>query len=223
MPPTTYLQLLDSSTAARSMLHHVVDDAAEREPVSTRDTFQMGGGRRQQVHVHVRRSRCPLAVQHFRRCVLIRETDGRGSCAGASDAMRHTAEAPVRNERPAVVVEEHVARLQVAVYDAKTMQVHQALIRTSHANCHATAFPTPCEIRTPTAAVPAICHAAQGTLPPRCAGVRGFRATPSCLHRCTRAAGYTCWVGECGVREVTATHPCRRTHERHRRTRLAQA
>ena len=41
--------------------------------------------------------------------------------------MRHTAEAPVRNERPAVVVEEHVARLQVAVNDAKTMQVHKPL------------------------------------------------------------------------------------------------
>ena len=57
MPPTTYLQLLDSSTASRSMLHHVVDDAAERVPVSTRDTLHLAGwregGKRQHEHVHV--------------------------------------------------------------------------------------------------------------------------------------------------------------------------
>ena len=54
--------------------------------------------------------------------------------------MRHSAEAPVGNERPAVVVEEHVARLQVAVYDAKTMQVHKALATQASINCY---FPPP--------------------------------------------------------------------------------
>ena len=41
-------------------------------------------------------------------------------------------------------------------------------------------------------AVPAKCHAARGTLPSHFAGVRGFQAMPSCLHRCTTASGCTC-------------------------------
>ena len=53
---------------------------------------QLAGGKRQQVHVHVRRSRCSLACQHFRRCILVREPDGRGSCARTREAGRHAAE-----------------------------------------------------------------------------------------------------------------------------------
>ena len=150
--------------------------------------------------------------------------------------MRHTAAAPVRNERPAVVVEEHVARLQVAVNDAKTMQVHKPLAtHRKHTQCHPTALPTSLTA-----------HATRGrTRNMSCStrhasvtfrwGARlsshAFKSPP--LHHgiwmylsvlrqrvrgCVRA-----FVRESDVTRTNRYHPRQRTHGWHPKIRLAQA
>ena len=80
-------------------------------------------------------------------------------------------------------------------------------------------FPHPSQPTRP-GAVPAICHAAPGTLPSHFAGVRGSRATPSSRHRCTTASGCTCRSSgsACGVVFVrlfvraTSREPTATTH-----------